>query len=269
VTVRTVGAAVGQHNAGCPGLPACRWRRPSAPRWPPLSPGPRQGRPGGPSSGRCTVGRGGALNDPLELNAVERAEIEAARQGDLEAFNRLVERYERLAFNVAYRTLGQRDEAVDATQEAFFSAFRAIGSFRGVSFKSWLLRIVVNCCYDQLRRRQRQPTDSLEALSERHAFDPPLPDRRPGPEAAALSQETAEAIQRALATLPDDQRMVVVLCDVQGLSYEEAADTLDLAVGTLKSRLSRARARLRVELTARGELPAASGRLTGEGQAAP
>ena len=154
---------------------------------------------------------------------MERAEVAAARRGDLAAFNRLVERYQRLAYNVAYRTLGQSEEAADATQEAFISAFRAMGGSRGDSFKAWLLRIVVNCCYDQLRRRQRQPTDSIEAIAEQHQYDPPLADRRPGPEPAALSRETAEAIQRALGTLPPDQRMVVVLCDVQGLSYEEAA----------------------------------------------
>jgi RNA polymerase sigma-70 factor (ECF subfamily) len=99
------------------------------------------------------------LNAPLELNAAERAEVEAARRGDVAAFNQLVERYQRLAYNVAYRTLGQAEEAADATQEAFLSAFRALPGFRGGAFKAWLLRIVVNCCYDQLRRRQRQPAD--------------------------------------------------------------------------------------------------------------
>jgi RNA polymerase sigma-70 factor, ECF subfamily len=171
-----------------------------------------------------------------------------------------VERYQRLAYNVAYRTLGQPEEAADATQEAFLSAFRAIGHFRGDSFKAWLLRIVVNACYDQLRRRQRHPSDSLEALSEQHETEITAADSGPGPELQALGRETAEVIQEALGTLAADQRLVVVLCDVQGLSYEEAAAVLGVAVGTVKSRLSRGRFRLRDHLAARGELPAASRR---------
>ena len=160
---------------------------------------------------------------------------------------------------MAYRTLGQADEAADATQEAFFSAFRSIREFRGESFKSWLLRIVVNACYDQLRRRRRHPTDSLDSLEEGTPANGPL-DPGPGPELAALRAETRAVIERGLASLPTDQRLAVVLCDVQGLSYEEAALTLQVAVGTVKSRLSRARARLREYLTERGELPAAGRR---------
>ena len=185
----------------------------------------------------------------------ERASLEAARRGDVRAFNRLVEQYERLAFNVALRTLGQPDEAADATQDAFLAAFRAIGSFRGEAFKPWLLRIVVNCCYDLLRKRRRQPAESLERLEQDDESPTLPPDPSPGPEQAAASGETGAAIQAALDRLPDDQRAVVVLCDVQGLSYEEAAEVLALAVGTVKSRLSRARARLRDDLAARGELP--------------
>ena len=180
--------------------------------------------------------------------------VEAARRGDRAAFNRLVERYQRQAYNVAYRTLGHPEEAADATQDAFLAAFQAIRSFRGGSFRAWLLRIVVNACYDQLRRR-RQPLDSLEGLGANAEVEVGPPDPGPGPEQAALGHETAEAVERALERLPVDQRLVVVLCDVQGLSYEETADALELALGTVKSRLSRARARLRDDLIARGELP--------------
>jgi RNA polymerase sigma-70 factor (ECF subfamily) len=185
----------------------------------------------------------------------ERSNLEAARRGDVRAFNRLVEEYERLAYNIALRTLGRPDEADDATQDAFLAAYRAIGSFRGEAFKPWLLRIVVNCCYDLLRKRRRQPAESLERLEQDDETPILPPDPRPGPEGEALSGETGAAIQAALDRLPDEQRAVVVLCDVQGLSYEEAAEPLELAVGTVKSRLSRARARLRDDLTARGELP--------------
>lgn len=199
----------------------------------------------------------------------ERASVEAARRGDVAAFNRLVERYERLAYNVAYRTLGQPEEAADATQDAFLSAFRAIRGFRGESFKAWLLRIVVNACYDQLRHRQRHPTESLEALAEDHETDLAPPSPGPGPELAALSSETAEVIQQALDRLSPDHRLVAILCDVQGLSYEEAAAALEVALGTVKSRLSRARTQLRDELAARGELPTAVRRPLNEGRTAP
>ena len=185
----------------------------------------------------------------------ERPSLEAARRGDVHAFNRLVERYERLAYNVALRTLGQPEEAADATQDAFLAAFRAIGSFRGEAFRPWLLRIVVNCCYDLLRKRRRQPAESLERLDQDDEAAILPPDPQPGPEQAAATGETGAAIQAALDRLPDEQRAVVVLCDVQGLSYEEVAEALELAVGTVKSRLSRARARLRDDLAARGELP--------------
>ena len=195
----------------------------------------------------------------------ERASLEAARRGDVRAFNRLVEQYQTLAYNVAYRTLGQPDDAADATQEAFLSAFRAIRNFRGDSFKAWLLRIVVNACYDQLRKRRRQAAESLEALDEGAEGEFAPPDPGLGPELAVLGTETATAIQRALDRLPYEQRVVAILCDVQGLSYEEAATTLELAVGTIKSRLSRARARLRHELAARGELPGAARRPQHEG----
>jgi RNA polymerase sigma-70 factor (ECF subfamily) len=222
----------------------------------------------------CTARTWGpALNGSLDRTILnERASVDAARRGDVQAFNELVERYQRLAYNVAYRTLGQADEAADATQDAFLSAFRAINEFRGQSFKAWLLRIVVNSCYDELRRRRRRPADSLEAMAERAegttAAERASTDSNAGPEMTALRSETAEVIQRVLDSLPSDQRFVVTLCDVQGLSYEEAASALGLAVGTVKSRLSRARVLLRDQLVARGELPAVTRRLTGEDVAA-
>jgi RNA polymerase sigma-70 factor (ECF subfamily) len=193
-----------------------------------------------------------SFNDPV---LDDLSQVEAARRGDVDAFNQLIERYQRPAYSLAYRTLGEAEAAADATQEAFLSAFRAVHDFRGQSFKAWLLRIVVNACYDELRRRQRRPAASLEAMAEQTEVELRSSDAIHGPEATAARYETAEVIQQALQRLPPDQRMVVVLCDVQGMSYEEAAVVLDVAMGTVKSRLSRARARLRDELVARGELP--------------
>lgn len=192
----------------------------------------------------------------------------AARRGEVTAFNGLVQLYERQLFNVCYRTLGNAEDAADATQDALLNAFRGLKSFNGpaAGFRGWLLRIAVNTCYDQLRRRQRRSADSLDASdgSENDREPSPaerVPDPAPTPEQQSMSAETARHIQQAIDRLPPDQRLTVVLCDVQGLSYEEAAQVMSIELGTVKSRLSRARAQLRVLLAAKGELPARSVRL--------
>jgi RNA polymerase sigma-70 factor (ECF subfamily) len=194
--------------------------------------------------------------------------LEAAQRGEVAAFNTLIQAYQRQLFNVCYRTLGNSDDAADATQDALLNAFRAIRSFNGpaAGLRGWLLRIAVNTCYDHLRRRQRRPAESLDALE---SADPEqeiskaerLADPTAGPEQHSLTAETARHIQQAIDRLPPEQRLTVVLCDVQGLSYEEAARVMAVELGTVKSRLSRARAQLRVTLTEKGELPAGSTRL--------
>jgi RNA polymerase sigma-70 factor (ECF subfamily) len=183
------------------------------------------------------------------------------------AFNSLIATYQRQMFNVCYRTLGNTEDAADATQDALLSAFRALRSFNGPSagLRGWLLRIAVNTCYDQLRRRQRRPVESLDAVAttDDHELSAAerLADPAPGPEERSLSAETARAIQRAIEQLPPDQRMTVILCDVQGLSYDETAQVMSIELGTVKSRLSRARSQLRASLSEKGELPARSARL--------
>jgi RNA polymerase sigma factor (sigma-70 family) len=184
----------------------------------------------------------------------EQGWIEHAQAGDLDAFNRLIEMHQVVAYNLAYRTLRNGDDAADATQEAFLSAFRAIRSFHGTSFRAWLLRIVMNACYDARRRSGRRPASSMEALVEKVGEPPWSDERAPDPEAVALSRETRTAIERALGALPEDQRLAVVLVDVQGLAYEEAAMALDCPIGTIRSRLARGRARVRDELIAGGNL---------------
>jgi RNA polymerase sigma-70 factor (ECF subfamily) len=192
---------------------------------------------------------------PGVVDLDEERWIRSALGGDVSAFNQLVERYQTLAYNVAYRTLGHPEDAADATQEAFFSAFRALAEFRGGSFKSWLLRIVVNACYDTRRRAQRRPSTSMDALVEEYD-EAPWPDTHAeDPEGTMLSHEALETIASALHQLPDEQRMAIVLVDVQGLSYEEAADVLSCAIGTIRSRLARGRARVRDLLVATGNFP--------------
>ncbi len=185
----------------------------------------------------------------------ETALIKEAQQGDVQAFNTLVLHYQSQVYNLAYRVMGEPDSAADATQEAFISAYRHIRRFRGGSFKAWLMRIVTNACYDELRRRKRRPQTSLEALYvvEEDA-NPSLTAKTETPEAHTQRAEVAAAIQHCLSTLPDDQRMTAVLSDVQGYSYEEITTMMGVSLGTVKSRLSRARAKLRDCLRAKGEL---------------
>ncbi|NPV07513.1 MAG: sigma-70 family RNA polymerase sigma factor [Anaerolineae bacterium] len=177
-----------------------------------------------------------------------------AQQGDLAAFNVLVQRYQSLAYNVTYRITGDADLASDATQEALILAYRKIGQFRGGSFRAWLARIATNCAYDQLRSRQRHRASSIEDLVEEHDRVAELVDDRVSPEDAALGAELSRAIAAAVLKLPPDQRSVIVLVDFNQFNYDEAADALGLSLGTVKSRLSRARGRVREMLLEHPEL---------------
>jgi RNA polymerase sigma-70 factor (ECF subfamily) len=186
----------------------------------------------------------------------EQGFIQAAQKGDAAAFNQLVRAYQALVFRTACRVLGDSAAAEDATQDAFISAFKHIRSYRGGSFKAWLLRIVTNLCYDQLRAKQRRPTTSLDALLL-NPDDPAPGADRPAPESPqdfAERRELNGVIQKGLTGLPADQRATLVLVDIEGLSYEEAAQATGANVGTVKSRLSRARQHLRNFLVTQEEL---------------
>jgi len=181
----------------------------------------------------------------------EETLIQAARRGDLEAFNSLVLMHQERVYNLAYRILGDQAGAADATQEAFILAYRHIRRFRTGSFYAWLYRIVTNVCYDAIRYHKRRPTVSLthlsDAVDEDREFD--LPAHEDGPEAVLHRHELAALLQRHIAALPIDQRTVLVLSDVQGLSDKEIAGITRSNIGTVKSRLSRARAKLRRSLS--------------------
>ena len=199
----------------------------------------------------------------------EAALISDARQGDLNAFNRLILAYQDLVYAQAYRMMGEAEAAEDATQEAFISAFRSIRSYRGGSFRAWLLRIVTNACYDELRRRKRRPTTPLEPMdAEDEEIESPhwLADPSESPEDRTDRLELDQAIQNCLEDLPPDFRSVVVLVDIQGFDYIEAAEVINKPVGTVKSRLSRARLRLRDCLQGWWELIPAQFRLVNEGK---
>lgn len=172
--------------------------------------------------------------------------IAAAQKGDLGAFNQLVQRHERAVFSVCLRLLRDVGLAEDAGQDTFLKAWNAIDSFRGGLVRPWLLRIATNRSYDILRAKARRPAQSLDA--ELFETEPEWTSQSQGaehPESFAARTELSGHLEQALAVLPDDQRLAIVLSDVQGYGYEEIAQITGVAIGTVKSRISRGRSRLR------------------------
>ncbi|NWF69360.1 MAG: sigma-70 family RNA polymerase sigma factor [Chloroflexi bacterium] len=192
---------------------------------------------------------------PDTTNADEQTLIQAAQRGSLKAFNVLVLRYQDVLYSLTYRIMGDAPSASDATQEAFIAAYRQIKSYRGGSFRAWLLRIATNSSYDELRRRKRRPAIAFEDLAPSDSDDePPVPDSAATPEQALQDRELNRAIQDCINGLVEDQRVTLVLSDIEGLSYQEIADHTNAQIGTVKSRLSRARASIRHCLQAVQEL---------------
>ncbi len=198
--------------------------------------------------------------------AAERALVEKGQRGDRAAFNRLVEQHQSGAYALALRMVGDAEAAADITQDAFFAAYRALASFKGGSFRAWLYRIVSNGCFDHFRTQARRPTTSLEAAlgDERDGESPgmgsgsrlpsALIDASWDPEGIALRAEQIEQIEAALQKLAPEQRLALILSDIQGLSYEEIARVTNASLGTVKSRIARARGHMRGILARRGEL---------------
>lgn len=192
----------------------------------------------------------------------EQALIQRALRGDLESFNALILRYQDSAYTLAYRIMGDSHSASDALQEAFIIAYRRLGTYRGGSFRAWLMRITTNQCYDELRRVRRRPSVSVEAMGEETGDDPAIPDGSDTPEEVAEQRELQQAIQQCISSLNADQRVVLVMCDVDGMDYQAIADTVGAQIGTVKSRLSRARAAVRDCLQGVRELLPPAFRLT-------
>jgi RNA polymerase sigma-70 factor (ECF subfamily) len=182
----------------------------------------------------------------------EAEHLQRALAGDLDAFNALVELHQRSVFNLCLRMIGNPGGAEDATQDAFLHAFRSLRSFRGQSFRGWIMRIAANACTDELRRRSRRPALSLDAPAPGGEEHPDVADDTPGPEVHALRAEQRAAVQAALLKLPSDQRLAVILCDIQGYAYEEIAEAMNVNIGTVKSRIARGREKLRGLLTRDG-----------------
>lgn len=213
----------------------------------------RTGSRSEPASGRTQRAGGSsrivlphADRDGDDASSRDEALIVAAQNGDLVAFNEIVTRHERAVFAVCMRLVRDRVTAEDATQDTFIRAWSAIHTFRGGTVRPWLLRIATNRAYDLLRARARRPTGSLDA--EPFETEPEwtsLAAQGDSPESHATRSELSAVLERALDALPDDQRLAIILADIQGYAYEEIAEITDVATGTVKSRISRGRSRLR------------------------
>jgi RNA polymerase sigma-70 factor (ECF subfamily) len=187
----------------------------------------------------------------LTVHDEEQALIKAAQHGDLNAFNALILRYQNLLFGIALRMLNDEDVASDAVQEALISAFSKLNSFRGGSLRSWLARVTVNACYDEMRRKRRQrevPMEQFNMEGEEVEDMSWMIDPAARPEERYESFELESAIQRSLNQLTPAYREALILVDIEGLSYEEASIAARVPVGTVKSRLARARLQMRSNL---------------------
>ena len=175
----------------------------------------------------------------------EQQLVSAARQGDMAAFESLVHLYEKRVFALTLRMCGNREDAAEAAQEAFLAAWQGLAFFRGdSSFSTWLYRLASNACVDLLRRESRHRTAAGPSLDDEE-LNLEVPDAMPSPQDEAERRELREEIERGLAALSPEHREVLVLRELHQLSYDEIAETLDLDVGTVKSRISRGRKQLR------------------------
>ena len=216
------------------------------------------------SIGGFTPGMFARSSTPLDLNGDLAGDllglIHAARLGDDSAFCQLVDHYQSAAQRVARRIMRTEEAAADAVQDALIKAHRAMPRFQDGNFSAWLMRIVTNTCYDHLRRQKRRPTVSLDELIEPGGYLQSgtlsqFPSPNNNPEQVAVQRESMRLLMAAIENLPGYHRNVVVLVDVHGYDYQETAEMLQLPLGTVKSRLSRARASLRDQLVSAGLVP--------------
>lgn len=192
--------------------------------------------------------------------------IRSVLRGNVNDFEKLVTAYEKNVYSLALRMVGDPEDAADMTQETFIKAYRSLSSFRGDSkFSSWLYRIASNVCLDFLRSRSRHPQASLSSSDEdgRTAFE--LPDMSRNPEEQLMKKLSMEAVRRGLEQLPEQQRQILVLRELGGLSYAELAQTLGLEEGTVKSRIFRARKRLCALLLRDGNISGGAASVSGKG----
>ena len=184
--------------------------------------------------------------------ALDAALVGQAARGELAAFNQLVVRHQDRLYALVFRLVPDRDQAADVVQEAFFSAYRNLGSFRGGSVASWLGRIAINAAMDLQRARRRRPVQPYPELED-ESWQPPA-GNEVEPEATTVAAERSRALAAALSRLPSEQRDSIVLYDVEGYDYGEIAVAMKVSVGTVKSRIHRGRVALRRVLEPKREL---------------
>lgn len=189
--------------------------------------------------------------------------VERSKKGDRDAFEHLVQLYENKVYTIAYRLMGNHADAADLAQESFIKIYQALPNFRGdSSFSTWIYHITVNVCRDELRKRQRRPTVSLdEPTGDGNNNTYEIRSTAPGPEEMLDRSETQAMIQQCLDNLSDDYRTILVMREIQELAYEEIAEILGCSLGTVKSRLSRARQALKEKISKQMELLSPSKRL--------
>lgn len=184
----------------------------------------------------------------------EKKLIKQSISGDVESFEQLIRQYQRMAYNVAYRMMGNEEDAKDMTQEALVKVFKKLKSFRmDASFSTWLYRIVMNTCKDEMRKKKMSTISidqSIETEDSQVYFE--LEEKGLGPEEKLLQKETQNLVHSALQEIPEDNRMVLILRDIKNLTYDEISEVLDIPKGTVKSRINRGRLALRDVLKARG-----------------
>lgn len=181
----------------------------------------------------------------------ERALIDRCKRGDRNAFDELIRRYERKVYNFAFRLTHNHNDAEDIAAEVFVRIYTSIGKFRGdASFVTWLYRVVTNIYLDACKRKRARPQQSLEEMveSEGSSLQRQVEDPAPSPELVAVSNERTDLLRAAIASLPEYQRVMIVMYHQEERSYEEIAASMDMPVGTVKSRLNRARLALRERL---------------------
>jgi len=187
------------------------------------------------------------------LNTTEAELIQQSCAGNMDAFEQLILQYERRVYTIAYKYMGNHEDASDMAQEAIIKAYQSIGSFRGdAAFGTWLGKITANQCLDELRKRKKQQTTSLEDTLELEEGSVKKEIESPAatPEEQAIRQETASYMQMLISELKEEYRAVVILRELEGYSYEEIADILSCSLGTVKSRISRARLYLKERILA-------------------
>lgn len=209
-------------------------------------------------------------NEPRSLADLGDGELIArAQRADMNAFNILVQRHQNAVYSVALRYMSRADLAEDVTQDAFLRGWQAIDTFHnndGVGFRSWMMRIASNRALDVLRAQRRRPSESLDAAldDEESSWSPEDPGE--SPPAFAERDDLAGRLELALNRIPLDQRLAIILSDIQGYSYDEIAEITGVAPGTVKSRIHRGRARLREVLLEAGELSGTGRRLESDGE---